>query len=263
MASFLGVPIVSRGAIAGAFYLTDKEGAATFSDDDQALIETFAAHAALALENARLHERSRELSIVEERNRLARELHDSVTQRLFGVALAVESAATLLERDPAAAAEELERVRELARAAMEELRAVVFELRPASLEAEGLASVLRKHVDVLRRVSARPIELSVGNPPPLRAEQAAQVFRIAQEALQNALRHAEAEHIEVRLEDGTGALVLSVADDGRGFDPAARAVRGRRLGLTSMEERAAELGGTLVIESAEGEGTRVRLEVLP
>ena len=100
MSSFLGVPIVSgRGDVAGAFYLTDKEGAAEFSDADQELIETFAAHAALALENARLHERSRELSIVEERNRLARELHDAVTQKLFGVVLAAESGAALLERD--------------------------------------------------------------------------------------------------------------------------------------------------------------------
>jgi len=122
--------------------------------------------------------------------------------------------------------------------------------------------VLRKHVDVLRRVSGRPIELSVGDPPRLPGASAAQVFRIAQEALQNALRHAEAEHIEVRLEgNGNGTLLLSVADDGRGFDPARRAVRGRRLGLTSMEERAEELGGTLAIESALGGGTRVRLEV--
>ena len=87
------------------------------------------------------------------------------------------------------------------------------------------------------------------------------MFRIAQEALQNALRHASAERIEVRLEGGAGRLVLSVADDGRGFDATARAVRGRRLGLTSMEERAAELGGVLEIVSVEGEGTRVRLEV--
>src|SRR4051795_7908051 len=204
MRSFLGVPVVARGEVIGALYLTEKVDGSMFSDADEKVIELLAAHAAIAIEKPRLHERSRALSIVEERNRLARELHDSVTQRLFGVALAVESAATLLERDPEAAAEELERVRELARAAMEELRAVVFELRPASLEAEGLASVLRKHVDVLRRVSARPIELTVGNPPPLRAEQAAQVFRIAQEALQNALRHAAAEHIEVRLEGGPG-----------------------------------------------------------
>ena len=149
MRSFLGVPIVARGEVIGALYLTEKEDGSPFSSADQRLIELLAAHAAIAIENARLHERSRELSIIEERNRLARELHDSVTQRLFGVALAAESASTLLERDRDGAAAELKRVSELARGAMEELRAVVFELRPGSLEAEGLATVLRKHVEVL------------------------------------------------------------------------------------------------------------------
>jgi signal transduction histidine kinase len=257
MRSFLGVPIVARGEVIGALYLTEKEDAASFSAEDERLIGLLAAHAAIALENARLHERSRELSIVEERNRLALELHDSVTQQLFGVALAAESASTLLARDPDAAAAELRRVGELARGAMEELRAVVFELRPASLEAEGLATVLRKHVDVLRRVSGRAIDLRVGEPPRLAPDAAAQVLRIAQEALGNALRHADAGQIRVRL-DG---LVLSVADDGRGFDTAARDVRGHRLGLTSMEERATELGGRLVVTSTPGDGTTVRLEL--
>ncbi|HKH17757.1 MAG TPA: GAF domain-containing sensor histidine kinase [Solirubrobacteraceae bacterium] len=260
MRSFLGVPIVARGGIIGALYLTDKEQADSFSDADERLIVLLAAHAAIAIENARLHERSRELSIVEERNRLARELHDSVTQQLFGVVLAAESAGELLERGDAAG-EQLARVQALARGAMEELRSVVFELRPASLEAEGLGQVLRKHVDVLRRVSGREIELRVASPPALRPAAAGQVFRIAQEALQNALRHSGAGRIEVRLEDGGGRLALCVADDGRGFDAAATGVRGRRLGLTSMEERAAELGGRLAIESRPGEGTTVRLEV--
>jgi len=144
---------------------------------------------------------------------------------------------------------------------MEELRSVVFELRPASLEAEGLASALRKHVEVLRRISGREIELRVGSPPALGSVAAGQVFRIVQEALQNALRHADAARIEVRLEGGGGRMALSVADDGGGFDAAAPGVRGRRLGLTSMEERAAELGGRLTIASRPGEGTTVRLEV--
>src|SRR4051794_425013 len=200
MRSFLGVPIVTRGCIIGAIYLTEKEDGTMFSVADQKLIELLAAHAAIAIENARLYERSRELSIIEERNRLARELHDSVTQRLFGVALAAESAQTLLERDPAAATTELRRVSELARGAMEELRAVVFELRPGSLEAEGLATVLRKHVEVLRRVSGQTIALKVRDVPRLAPERAAQVLRIAQEALGNALRHASAKRIEVRLE---------------------------------------------------------------
>src|SRR5919109_863839 len=260
MRSFLGVPIVARGGIIGALYLTDKEGGPQFSAADERLIVLLAAHAAIAIENARLYERSRELSIVEERNRLARELHDSVTQQLFGVVLAAESAGELLARGDGAVAEQLERVQALARGAMEELRSVVFELRPASLEAEGLGQVLRKHVEVLRHVSGREITLRVASPPALGAVAAGQVFRIAQEALQNALRHADAGRIEVRLEDGGGRLALSVADDGRGFDADAPGVRGRRLGLTSMEERAAELGGRLAISSRAGEGTTVRLE---
>src|SRR5687767_3689336 len=166
MRSFLGVPIVARGGIIGALYLTDKDGAEEFSAADERLIVLLAAHAAIAIENARLHERSRELSIVEERNRLARELHDSVTQQLFGVVLAAESACELLERGEGAR-EQIERVQALARGAMEELRSVVFELRPASLEAEGLGRVLRKHVEVLERVSGRAIELRVASPPSL------------------------------------------------------------------------------------------------
>jgi signal transduction histidine kinase len=145
---------------------------------------------------------------------------------------------------------------------MDELRSVVFELRPASLAAEGLPQALRKHADVLRRVSGVAIELRVAGPPPLGAEASGEVFRIAQEALQNALRHAAAGHIRVELGAESGRLVLTVADDGTGFDTAAiAAVRGRRLGLTSMEERATGLGGRLAIASRPGAGTTVRLEV--
>lgn len=260
MRSFLGVPIVARGEVIGAIYLTEKHDGTMFEAADQRLIALLAAHAAIAIENARLHERSAELNIVEERNRLARELHDSVTQRLFGVKLAAESASTLLERDPRAAAVELKRVSDLARGAMEELRAVVFELRPASLEAEGLATVLRKHVEVLRRVSGQTIDLKVCDVPRLPAACATQILRIAQEALGNAMRHAEAGRIEVRLY-GKEQLVLSVSDDGVGFDPSGPEVRGQRLGLTSMEERATEMGGTLTVTSERGTGTTVRLEL--
>jgi signal transduction histidine kinase len=260
MRSFLGVPIVSgRGVVVGAFYLTDKQDGDQFSDGDQALIETFAAHAALALENARLHERSRELSIVEERNRLARELHDAVAQKLFGVVLAAESGAALLDRDVEQASAQLRRVRELAREAMEELRSVIVHLRPAALAAQGLAVALGKHVDVLRRTHGREIGLDVSGDAPVAAHIEADVFRIVQEALHNALRHAAAEHIDVRLRCEDERLELSVTDDGAGFDP--DEVRSTRLGLTTMVERARAAGGTLAIESSPGAGTAVRLEV--
>src|SRR5215212_3230254 len=122
MRSFLGVPIVARGGIIGALYLTDKEGAAEFSAADEKLIVLLAAHAAIAIENARLYERSRELSIVEERNRLARDLHDSVAQKLFGVVLTAEAASTLLAQDAPAARAQLDRLQELVAEALEELR---------------------------------------------------------------------------------------------------------------------------------------------
>jgi signal transduction histidine kinase len=261
MRSFLGVPIVARGSVIAAFYVTDKEGADEFSGEDQRLIEMLAAHAAVAIENARLLERSRELSIVEERNRLARELHDAVSQKLFGLVLGAESAGTLLDRDPHAAAEQVARLGELAQEALGELRGLVFELRPASLEDEGLAATLRKQVDVLERVHGRAIEVRIAGSANCAPEAEGEVLRVAQEALNNALRHAEAERIELRMEARDGRLIVTVADDGIGFDPDDRGLRARRLGLTSMEERARGLGGTLNVVSQPGEGTTVTLEV--
>jgi signal transduction histidine kinase len=263
MRSFLGVPIVARTGVIGAFYLTDKEGRPEFDDADEKLIVMLAAHAAITIENARLFERSRELSIVEERNRLARELHDSVSQKLFGLVLSAESATTLVDDDPGEARAELERLRGLAQEAQEELRSLVFELRPPALASEGLAEALRKHVDVLQRVYRREIALEVAGTPRRVPELEREVFRIAQEALENALRHADAERLRLRLAATDGRLELTVSDDGVGFDPTAPAVRSRRLGLTSMEERAQALGGTLTIESKPGSGTTVRLEVAP
>jgi signal transduction histidine kinase len=261
MRSFLGVPIVGRSGVIAAFYLTEKEGRPEFEDADEKLIVMLAAHAAITIENARLYERSRELSIVEERNRLARELHDSVSQKLFGLVLSAESAGTLVEGDPAEARAELERLRALAQEAQDELRSLVFELRPPALESEGLAQALRKHVDVLRRVYRREIDLELSGTPRRAPDLEREVFRIAQEALQNALRHADAQQLRLRLAASDGRLELTVTDDGVGFDPTAPAVRSRRLGLTSMEERAQALGGTLTIESTPGRGTTVRLEV--
>jgi signal transduction histidine kinase len=261
MRSFLGVPILSRGEVIGAFYLTDKLGAAVFDEGDQELIEMLAAHAAVAIVNTRLYERSRELSVVEERTRVARELHDAVTQNLFGVVLAADAAATLLDRDADAARAQIERVQELARAGMEELRSLIFELRPPALASDGLAASLRKHVGVLRQVHHQDIALHVAGSPRDGGASDGDVFRIAQEAVHNALRHARADHIRVGLDARDGRLVLTVDDDGVGFDPSAASLRSRRLGLTSMEERAKAVGATLTIASSAGSGTRVRLEV--
>ena len=259
MRSFLGVPIVAPDGVIGAFYLTEKIGAPDFSDEDEELIGLLAAHAAIAIANARLYEQTRELSIVAERNRLALDLHDAVSQKLFGLVLNAETAGTLLERDPEAARDQVAKLRTQAREALDELRSLVFELRPPDLERDGLGGALRKHVELLRRLEPHEIELVVAEDLPVDPARDREVLRIAQEALQNAVKHAHAHHVTVRLGADDGGVLLQVEDDGVGFDPAAPGARSRQLGLTSMEERAERLGGTLEIRSAHGAGTTVRL----
>jgi signal transduction histidine kinase len=260
MRSFLGVPISTPEGVIGAFYLTDKLGADEFTDGDREVIELLAAHAAIAITNARLYEQSRELSILSERNRLALELHDAVSQKLFSLMLTAEAAATLVGTDAEAAGRQLARLQELAQQALDELRSLIFELRPPEVERDGLCGALRKHVALLAQ--RRPgIALELDDAVPSEPKRDADVLRIAQEALNNALRHAEAEHVLVRLHAQDGRLVLEVEDDGSGFDPSAPELRSQRLGLTSMEERARRLRGRLALDSAVGAGTTVRLEV--
>ncbi len=260
MRSFLGVPIVAPAGVIGAFYLTEKVDAHDFGDEDEELIELLAAHAAIAITNARLYEQTRELSIVAERNRLALDLHDAVSQKLFGLVLTAEAAGTLLEQDPSGAREQVMKLQALAQETLDELRALVFELRPPDLEKDGLDGALRKHVELLRRLEPGQIELVLDGQMSADESRDREIFRIAQEALQNALRHADADLIAVRLKAADGSLLLEVEDDGIGFDPEAPDARSGRLGLTSMDERARRIGGTLAIRSSPGAGTTVRLE---
>ena len=262
--AFLGVPIVSGGEILGALYLANKPGG--FTDADEELVGVLAAHAAIALTHARLYARNRELTIAEERGRIAHDLHDAVAQRLFGLRLTVQAADLLLDRDPAAARERLAEVSALAREAAEELHAAVLELRPARLSADGLPSVLRKQVQILDRAyggAAGPrLRYTEQDPPALPPAQQTVVLRIAQEALHNAVRHAGAGTIEVSLaRHGADGAALEVTDDGAGFDIAAVLRAGRSLGLRSMRERACSVRGDATIRSTLGAGTVVRLEV--
>lgn len=264
MRSFLGVPIISPdGAVLGSFYLTEKIEGDAFDAEDQALIELLAAHASIAITNARLYERSRELSILSERNRLALELHDVVSQKLFSVMLTAEAAAAEMNRDLPAARAHLERLRELTAESLEELRSLILGLRPPELERDGLVVTLGKEVEMLARTHGTDIQLQVD--PDFSSLDGAggelALLRIAHEALHNAIRHAHAEHVRVRLAAETGRMILEISDDGVGFEPGARDLRSRHLGLTSMEERAAELGGRLRIRSAPGAGTSVRIEL--
>jgi signal transduction histidine kinase len=262
MRSFLGVPIRARNEVIGAFYLTEKEDADVFDEEDQELIELLAAHASIAITNARLYEQSKELSILSERNRLALELHDVVSQKLFSVMLTAEAAATQIDRDSDAAREQLERLRQLTGEALEELRSLILGLRPPELERDGLAGTLRKEVEMVARTHGTDVQLDVD--PGFCSdgdEREPALLRIAHEALHNAVRHANANHVTVRLAGENGKLVVEVSDDGIGFDPQAADVRSRHLGLTSMEERAREVHGRLRIRSAPGQGTTVRVEL--
>ena len=261
MRSFLGVPIVSQEGVIGAFYLTEKEGAQEFGRADQEVIELLASHAAIAITHARLSEQSRELSVISERNRLALDLHDVVSQKLYSLVLTAEAAATLLDRDAEAAREQVVKLQGIAREALDELRSLIFELRPPDLVRDGLCGALRKHVEVLRRVQSAEVDMEGDLELQADPQRDAEVFRIAQEAMQNALRHAQASRVVVRIGGEDGHLRLDVVDDGVGFDPQAAGLRSQRLGLTSMEERAQRIGGRLEIRSVEGEGTTVHLDV--
>ncbi|MGW4651785.1 GAF domain-containing sensor histidine kinase [Kitasatospora sp. NPDC004289] len=260
MKDFLGVPIVDGTEILGAVFLANKEGG--FTAHDEELLRILAAHAAIALGNARLYERSRELTLAGERARIAHDLHDAVSQKLFSLRLTAKAAAKLVDRDPDRARAELAEVARLAAEAADELRTVVVELRPAALDEDGLVPTLASQVQVLDRAHTASVLFTADGVRALPPAQEAAVLRVAQEALHNALRHSGAGAVEVTL-TGTpsrGAR-LRVADDGQGFDPDAVRRAGRHLGLVSMRDRAAAVGGTLSLESAPGRGTVIELEV--
>lgn len=268
LTAFLGVPIRDCDEILGALFLgnTSPPGEGRgFTEQDEELLTVLAAHAAIALTHARLYERERELAIVEERTRLARELHDAVAQKLFALRLTAEAAGSLVEANPQRVRAHLGQISALAGEAAEELRAAVSELRPAELDEDGLAQAMRKQIDVIDRAhQARGgprltfREKPIGALPPAHEQV---VLRVAQEALHNALRHAEAEHIELSLGPlPRGGAVLTVMDDGSGFDVQASSAE-RGLGLVSMRERADSVGGRVQLTSTPGQGTTVRLEV--
>ncbi|GAB2750286.1 hypothetical protein GCM10010442_81080 [Kitasatospora kifunensis] len=261
MTDFLGMPIPDGEEILGAIFLANKDGG--FTAHDERLLRILAAHASIALANARLYERSRELTLAGERARIAHDLHDAVSQKLFSLRLTAKAAAKLLDRDPERARTELAEVARLAAEAADELRAVVVELRPAALDEDGLVATLASQVQVLDRAHTASVEFaSDGGVRTLPPAQEAAVLRIAQEALHNALRHADAAKVAVTLRGtATRGAVLKITDDGRGFDPGAVQRAGRHLGLVSMRDRAQSVGGHLTLTSAAGLGTVVELEV--
>ncbi|WP_267716343.1 GAF domain-containing sensor histidine kinase [Streptomyces sp. CoH17] len=266
LVDFLGLPIRDGDEVLGALFLANKNcakpaGGCGFTQDDEKLLGILAQHAAIALTNARLYERSRELTIAEERSRLAHELHDAVSQKLFSLRLTAQAATALVDRDPARAKDELHQVATLAAEAADELRAAVVELRPAALEEDGLVATLRTQIQVLDRAHGARVTFTGRGVKALPAAQEEAMLRVAQEALHNALRHSGADHVEVTLHRRGAGAVLRITDDGSGFDPHTVRRAGRHLGLVSMRDRAGGAGGRLTVRSTPGEGTTIEMEV--
>lgn len=258
--ALLAAPVVVREQAYGAMCLYYSQ-ARDFSQEEVSLLEAFSHQTALAIETARLYDEVQQTATLEERSRLARELHDSVTQSLYSVTLLAEAAARLLSRGQIeTAAGHMRELRDTAQEALHEMRLLIFELRPLALEKSSLAEALRTRLESVEGRSGIKTELNVEGEERLAYELKLELYQIAQESLNNILKHARAGSVKVNLSFTGENLCMEVIDDGAGFDPA-RAATGGGLGLSGMAERAARIGGKLVIESAPGEGTRVSVLV--
>ncbi|MBN1811875.1 MAG: PAS domain S-box protein [Anaerolineae bacterium] len=259
--TWMGIPLIVGGHTIGALSIEhDQPHAYTSSQAETAL--AIANQAAIAIENARLYRQARRLAVMEERQRLARELHDSVSQALYSIALGTQTALALLEREnPVRAAKPMEYVLSLADAALAEMRALIFELRPDALEKEGLVAALSRHAEAILARHHLAVETAFCEEPSVPPDVKEALYRIAVELMNNAVKHAQATRISLWLQTQDGIITLEMHDDGVGFDP--QGAYPGHLGLRSMQERAAQIGASLEIESAPGRGTQVQVRVYP
>ncbi|MCC6616101.1 MAG: GAF domain-containing protein [Anaerolineae bacterium] len=223
--------------------------------NDEIFLKSIAPAAAMALENARLYERAGDTAVAAERGRLARDLHDSVTQTLFSASLTAEVLPRLWQRNPEEGAKRLEKMRELTRGALAEMRTLLLELRPSALTETSLSDLLHQ---LARGISSRteiPIDIQIEGERDLPPEVQIALYRIAQEALNNVAKHSGAARAQVDLAFSDGTVALLVSDDGQGFDPWAKA--SNHLGLRIMSERAADIGAELKIDTTLGHGTKI------
>lgn len=259
MRSFLGVPIKVGDEAVGRLYLTDKIGAAEFSADDEALVETFALHAGLAIQQAQLHDQVRRLAIVDERERISRDLHDSSIQAIYAQTLRLDDVPDLVGEDPDEARRRVDEAIDALHAVINDIRSFIFGLRPVLLESGDIADGLEQLATELRRSSG--VEVSVTTAPgagdvgDLPIDVVVELLAVTREALSNVARHAGAERASVRLDGSPTELRLAISDDGHGFDVDRPIARGH-LGLANMRTRVAGLSGTLNIDS-DAAGTRI------
>ncbi len=254
--SEMAVPMVVADRLIGVLDIQSPK-VDHFDEADIRVMATLADLIAVAIQNARLYQRAQEIAAFEERNRLARELHDSVSQALYGIALGTRTARILFERDPSRMVEPLDYVMSLAEAGLTEMRALIFELRPESLENEGLIMALTKQAASVQARHGVHVSTDMCEEPNVPFEVKEAVYRIAREALHNIVKHAHAAHVNLSMHCKDDGIHLDVRDDGRGFDPGGSFPG--HLGLHSMRERAERLDGTFTIESAPDAGTHIHL----
>jgi signal transduction histidine kinase len=206
-----------------------------------------------------LRQSEMEKAISSERSRLARDLHDSVTQTIFSMTLTTEATRQLLERDPSRLLSQLDRLQELSKSALAEMRSLIFELRPTTVSEVGLVPALRQHFRSIEKQNALSVSFDVVGEPDITGDRAERLFRIIQEALNNVVKHAQVDQasVTVRFEDEVTSI--SIEDQGLGFNPEAVDTNNKQMGLSSMRERADMLGGTLSIDSQPGKGTSVKV----
>jgi PAS domain S-box-containing protein len=256
--AWIGLPLIVNDKLIGVLRL-DHEQPGYFTDSHARLAIGFAEMAAVAIENDRLNQQAQALGALKERQKLARELHDSISQSLYGIALGVRTARTLLDRDPAKAVEPLDYCLNLADASLADMRALIFELRPESLEMEGIIAAIRKHIDALQARYGLEVQTVLCDEPPIPVQTKEALYRIAQEALQNIIKHASATAVRIFMDCSNDQIELEVCDNGRGFD--SDATFPGHLGLKSMRERAEQVGGSFFVDSKPGSGTCLRVQV--
>ena len=262
MRTFLGVPVTVKGRSVGNLYLTNKLTGAPFNADDERIVETFALHAGIAIENARLHEDVQRLAIVEERDRIGRDLHDSIIQSLYAVGLSLEDVPDLMDEVPGEAKARVERAIDALHGAIGEMRNFIFGLRPELLDRAGLVAGMAALADEFRVNTMLDVRLDVNGvrAGELAPDRSVEVLQIAREALSNVARHARATSVRVALTREDDALRLVIADNGAGFQPE-QPRPATHHGLANMQERATALDASLVIGSREGAGTNIDLRV--
>jgi signal transduction histidine kinase len=260
MRTFLGVPIRWRGESVGNLYLTEKQGGADFTSEDEEALLALAAQAAIAVENARLYAQTSRISTFEERHRIGMDLHDGVIQSLYGLGLLIEDAAAQVETAPKSARSQLGRAVDRLNAAIADLRNYVLGLRPVRGSDRPLHESLATLAQQIGTNALLTVDVKVepeGESALGRLEREA-VFYVAADALGNVARHARARRVQLRVVKEGDDVVLEVADDGVGFDTT-ETIGG--LGLRNMRQRAFDIGARLDVRSMPGTGTRLLMRV--